>query len=910
MKITNLPNRCATPTSPFGLLMVFAFLFLNTLTFAQGDGQYTLGPTTLGTTAHTNVNTNGVTPFMVTRRDSRNQYLYLASELTSQSAGAGNITHLAFYVTAAPTGVQDKTMKNVNISIGSTTATTVPATTTILPTTVALTIPSLTITTGWNTFDLTTNGAFPNGFVWNGTDNIVVEICQSGTKATYPTTNYTVQTSTFPVATYMNNGFYGSSNANTATPGCTMYTGVPTGNTTAATNANRIIRPDVQFTFRCEGAPPQGLTKIAGSTLSPAYDAPINYCIGPVSAPNYNDLVVLGATNASRITYQWQSSTNGSSFSNISGATAATYSAIKADVDTWYLRNDYCATSGVTTASQAILIGADVWNGAGWTFEAAPSTEPDITHSAVFAGNFNSATNSSTVDLEFCSVVVKSGTVTIKTGNSLLVQDQITRTGGTLVFEDSASLTQNNTSSSINSGDVSFMRNTTPVRRYDYTYWSSPVANQSLYNLSPLTLGDKFYSYSGTAWIQENSANIMGTAKGYIVRAPQTYAINLSATYTATFSGVPNNGNISINVPAGASNMYLIGNPYPSGLNALSFLTANSSILGGTIYLWTHNTLPNNDYHASDYAAYNKTGGVLTYPSSSPSQPGGADNFAVPNGEIASGQGFMAEPSAAAPGGNIQFTNSMRYTASSKNDQFFKTAGSTVATDAQEEEIENNRLWLNLTNEDGAFKQILVGYVTGATMDYESAFDGNNMSNSAVNLFSIIDNHQLVIQGRALPFENADVVPLGFTATTAGNHTIGLAYFDGLFDDQDIYLEDTYLNVIYNLKSGNYVFATTAGTFLDRFVVRYTESALGVKENALTDNSIIAFNKNGSLVVNSGKVNMQSVKVYDLSGRLVLEKNNCQATNVVFDKANWNAQLMLVQITTEDKVTVSRKVLF
>jgi hypothetical protein len=33
-------------------------------------------------------------------------------------------------------------------------------------------------------------------------------------------------------------------------------------------------------------------------------------------------------------------------------------------------------------------------------------------------------------------------------------------------------------------------------------------------------------------------------------------------------------------------------------------------------------------------------------------------------------------------------------------------------------------VWLNLTNTQGAFKQTLIGYVSGATNDYESAYDG------------------------------------------------------------------------------------------------------------------------------------------------------------------------------------------
>jgi hypothetical protein len=51
---------------------------------------------------------------------------------------------------------------------------------------------------------------------------------------------------------------------------------------------------------------------------------------------------------------------------------------------------------------------------------------------------------------------------------------------------------------------------------------------------------------------------------------------------------------------------------------------------------------------------------------------------------------------------------------------------------------------------------------------------------------------KLVIQGRALPFLDTDLVPLGFATPLATTCTIALGQFDGLFADEsvNIYLED------------------------------------------------------------------------------------------------------------------------
>lgn len=949
-KITNSSYWNVMPTWRFGALMVSVFfLFFNSISFAQGNGQYTLGwpDASSGAISSGESNKNGVTPFMASRRDSRNQYFYKASELTTKSVGKGRITQLAFYVTALPSGSNDKTMKNVRISIDSTAATVMPPTNTAPSSTVFQEITSLEIlpsqVPGWITFDITKNGVYPDGFLWDpagANPNIFVEICISGAKISYPTGtngNFKVKTSNFPTGPgapgplYMNNGFYGI-NGNATPVGCDMAAGV--SGTTPAGTSERIVRPDIQFTFRCEGLPSAGVTKIQGSTLSPAVDVDINYCIGPVSAANYNELVVLGSdSNYSQIKREWKSSIDGVTYVPIPLATDATYKALKEDHDVWYCRIDECKSDpGITITSTPILIGADVWNGTEWTFEGISGTsEPGINHSAVFTGNFNSATagpSSTPANLEYCSVVVKSGKVTISPGNNLLVDKQVTVLGGKLVFENSASLNQISNSGSINHGDVTFKRTTQPVMWYDFTYWSSPVvkqdlpiAKQTLNHFSPNTRSDKYFSWdgSGQKWTEEVSATTtMEEGIGYIIRAPDSLkAFATTRLWTGKFLGVPNNGDVDVTTIKGSTlveKWNLIGNPYPSALNAIQFFDDNSSVLYGTFYLWTHNSAPSSaiiipgaiyNYNPEDYASFNKTGGIPDWQGKKADASG--VNNSKPSGYIASGQSFMIRGTV---DGTVTFRNSQRVQGDNSN--FYKPIKNAKSSTNSAVKLANSksRVWLEYVNEKGGFKQLLVGYLNGATADYDNGFDGDIMESSGVSFFSIIKDHQLGIQGKGLPFDDSDTIPLGFTATVEGNNTIALVNYDGLFDNQGVYVEDTYLNVIHNLKTSNYTFIATKGTFLDRFVLRYTENALNLTPIQNSGNNIVAFNKSGNLVVNAGNATIQSIKVYDLGGRLILQKNNCQSVNVVFEKLNWNEQLMLVKILTDDNVEVTRKVLF
>lgn len=63
-----------------------------------------------------------------------------------------------------------------------------------------------------------------------------------------------------------------------------------------------------------------------------------------------------GSTVATGITLQWQDSTTGSSWNNISGATSAPWSFTGISVNTYYRCNVTCSSSGATASTAAILI--------------------------------------------------------------------------------------------------------------------------------------------------------------------------------------------------------------------------------------------------------------------------------------------------------------------------------------------------------------------------------------------------------------------------------------------------------------------------------------------------------------------------------------------------------------------------
>lgn len=379
------------------------------------------------------------------------------------------------------------------------------------------------------------------------------------------------------------------------------------------------------------------------------------------------------------------------------------------------------------------------------------------------------------------------------------------------------------------------------------------------------------------------------------------------------------NANIGSTIPSGGSTAVtdaddewnLIGNPYPSAINIVSFLNdpANTPVVDGTVYLWTHNTPPSgatpdpfygnyvSNYTVSDYATVNSLGSTATASS------GGT----MPTTFIAAGQSFFISADNAMANGstqNVTFKNSMRVT--NNNNTFFKT---TDNQNLDSNGLNSQRLWLNLSNNNGGFSQLLVGYAEGASLDWDRGFDGEALAGNAVKFYSLGANKKLTIQGRSWPFNQEDMVPLGYKANAQGNYTIGIDHLDSQFNNQNIYLEDKDLNVIHDLKVAPYSFTSNVGEFDERFVLRYTNQTLSTEEAALQNNSVIVYS-NDKLNVKSTLQPIKEISVYDISGKLLLADKKVNANEFTALTLNPTQTTLIVKVTLENGFEVNRKVIY
>lgn len=580
-----------------------------------------------------------------------------------------------------------------------------------------------------------------------------------------------------------------------------------------------------------------------------------------------------------------------------------------------------------TDTTTVTVNGAKTWNGSvstdwnvanNWTPVGVPTAMDCVVIADTANDPIISGTNYNGLGLNL--TINNNATLTVTSNNDLTITEWVNiNPTGDLVLQNSASLIQvNNTP---NQGTMHMTR-TANIRKLDYVYWSSPVSSFASSAISPGTPTWAIYKWNPTIasntngfgnWVSGNE--IMTLGKGYIVRGPDSFTSTV-ASFNTIFTGTPNNGIITTPIARGTwnggtystgvsttlgtnddDNWNLIGNPYPSAVRAIDFLTLNTNI-DGFIKIWTHGTLPSTaiaDPFYNNYV-YNYTpGDYITYNSSGTSSGPG-----VFNGNIAAGQGFfvLMKHTSLAASENVTFNNSMR-SSTYDNAQFFRTSN------------ENGRIWLDLVASNGSNIRNLVAYTDGASNDRDRLYDAITDEKLNLNLYSLIGETPMTIQGRTLPFDQNDRVPMGVKIPQDGNYSIAIGVVDGFFTDenQEIYLEDKATKVIHNLRDAPYNFTSVAGNHTNRFILRYTNETLG-NDDVISDEANLWVISSDILSVKSTKNEIQSVRVFDVLGRHLAYYPNVGGYEVPLKTIQKNNAGLIIQVTLSNGTVVSKKAIY
>jgi hypothetical protein len=241
------------------------------------------------------------------------------------------------------------------------------------------------------------------------------------------------------------------------------------------------------------------------------------------------------------------------------------------------------------------------------------------------------------------------------------------------------------------------------------------------------------------------------------------------------------------------------------------------------------------------------------------------------------------------------------------NSQFYRSSDGSENSP----EPEHNRIWLDIIKtSDNSNRRTLIGYIEGATNDKDRLYDAVGSEKLNFNIYSLLNNEMQLIQGKALPFDINDTVDLGINIAQNGEYKIGIGALDGLFSgsNQDILIEDKLLHIVHNIKTSPYTFTANQGRDNNRFVLKFVNQTLSDDDNVYA-NDIKIFATN-TLNIESAKLSINNITVYDIVGKKLLEMNDIQQKQVIINQLKPTTNVLLVKVTLDNETVITKKVVF
>ena len=482
----------------------------------------------------------------------------------------------------------------------------------------------------------------------------------------------------------------------------------------------------------------------------------------------------------------------------------------------------------------------------------------------------------------YAYTVVLEGTasVTVTTDHSINVTNKVTvASGATFTVQNNASLVQ--TDNVTNEGNITVQKSTPSnrlLKRFDAVLWSSPVVQ----NLRAISTGtpDAYFMQHNPQTNSWSAVSSPATAdftkgKGFLVRTPSTFPTTATQQWNVTFTGVPNNGNVTISAGnTGNTEKYLlVGNPYPSAISIAAFRAANPNITG-VFYFFRK---PNGVTGISSYGTLSADGSFAINDN--------AVGAVSPGSVIPSGQGFFVAMKSDNNNGEVYFTNAMRV---ANNHGTFNRMNTNLDT-----------YRLLVQTPVGGNSQFITNYDAETTSGYDVGYDAIAFTDGTTDLSMIMNAKNYRIQSRG-QYNAADLIPVQFKTATAGEHRIKLQDAQGVFAaDQMVIIKDNLTGVQHNLTAnGDYVFTATAGTFTNRFEVVYQQAYY----TALQANSC------GATIANMNSLVYADIVNGATGYRFKVVNNTTAAVQTIDRPQHWFAFNMLSSYDYNTPYTISVQV--
>ncbi|WP_179348787.1 LamG-like jellyroll fold domain-containing protein [Winogradskyella pacifica] len=492
---------------------------------------------------------------------------------------------------------------------------------------------------------------------------------------------------------------------------------------------------------------------------------------------------------------------------------------------------------------------------------------------------------------------------------------------------------------------------------YTYNYWSSPVRRinsevenfrvmdvlkdgtnpnapadiqflSSGYNgaaTHPIKIADYWiWKYTNlpsnnySAWQHIRRTGTILPGEGFTMKGPGTGSVSSPQNYV--FSGKPNNGDIDL--PLLSNSDYLVGNPYPSAIDALQFIKDNgpdatpdgSPLISGTLYFWNHwggGTHAAQDYDGG-YATYNFSGSVAAaYKGSNLSTlESDGEPTKAPQRHIPVGQGFFVIGQNT---GTINFNNGQRTFKKEGNASIFMRNSNSSTTETNETiqtEDQRMKFRIGFNSVNTIRRQLLLTIDENASSGVDWAYDGEINETQIDDMFWLINDEAYIIQASNESGISA-TYPLGIKTKTDGINSILIDALENVPDAMNVYLHDNELGIYHDLRTGSYDIFLIKGDYLNRFEITFgtQDDVLGIDDYTINPIDVLYSNTIKKIVVvNPNQIDVKMIGVYNMLGQSVYNINTVEPQKYSeYNIKNLSTGTYVVKLQTTSGFTITKK---
>ena len=247
------------------------------------------------------------------------------------------------------------------------------------------------------------------------------------------------------------------------------------------------------------------------------------------------------------------------------------------------------------------------------------------------------------------------------------------------------------------------------------------------------------------------------------------------------------------------------------------------------------------------------------------------------------------------------------------NSTFIRSSSNETTTPSAYNDDGRMKLRIGFDSFNNLHRQLLVTVDQNATENIDWSYDGKLNENQMDDMYWMIENDKYIIQGIDTLIPES-ILPLGINVRDDGYNTITIDHLENVPANFEIYVHDNVLDIYHDLRQGDYEVNLTAGNYLDRFAIVFSNPNTTALSNGEfeTNSAFEAFysgEEEHFIIRNPNLINIESMELFNILGQSMYFSNEIETQNNTKIKVpNLSVGTYIINLNTESG-KISKKVL-